>query len=55
MSKKRKSRRKKKKGNKGNGNGCHHETSPMGHSTLTRSRRDEQNREDRRHRQKGWE
>ena len=45
---------KKKKGNKGNGNGCHHEVSPMGHATRTKSREEKRQQAERRQRQKGW-
>jgi hypothetical protein len=46
--------KKAKKGSKGNGLGAHHEVSPMGHATRTKTRREHKNREARKARQKGW-
>jgi hypothetical protein len=45
---------KKPKGSKGNGNGSHHEVSPMGHATRTKTRRERKDQEARKERQKGW-
>jgi len=44
----------KKKGKKGNGIGAHAAVSPMGHATRTKTRREQQARQDKRERQKGW-
>jgi hypothetical protein len=46
--------KKHKKGAKGNGIGSHHEVSPMGHATRTKTRREHKAREARKARQKGW-
>jgi hypothetical protein len=35
--------------------GPHHEVSPMGHATRTKSRHEKQARQDKRDKQKGWE
>ena len=40
-------RTKRKRGNKGNGNGAHHEVSPMGHATRTKTRAEKRQRTDR--------
>jgi len=44
-----------KKGNRGNGNGAHHEVSPMGHATRTKSREGKRRQADKRRKQRGWE
>lgn len=40
--------------NKGNGIGPHHEVSPMGHSTRTKTKRGKVIQYDRKQKQKGW-
>ena len=47
--------KRKKKGNAGNGNGPHHEVSPMGHGTRTKSRQGKRRAADKRAKQRGWE
>ena len=44
----------KKKGHKGNGLGPHHEVSPMGHGTRTKTRQGKRRASDRRAKQRGW-
>lgn len=55
MSKRRKRKRKRKPGIPGVGLGAHHEVSPMGHATRTKSRRDKQIQRDRKQKQQGYE
>jgi len=43
-----------KRGNAGNGNGCHHAVSPMGHGTHTKSRKELRRAADRKLKQGGW-
>lgn len=43
-----------KRGTPGNGNGAHHEVSPMARGTVTPNKRERQRRKDRRQKQKGW-
>jgi hypothetical protein len=43
-----------KRGNKGNGNGAHHDVSPMGHATTTKTRKGKRRAQDRREKQRGW-
>jgi len=44
-----------KRGGKGNGVGCHHEVSPMGHATRTKTRVEKQRIADRKQKQRGWQ
>lgn len=44
-----------KRGKPGNGLGAHHQVSPMGHATRTKSKREMRIREDRKARQNGWD
>jgi len=58
MSKRRSRRRRKRKGRKGIvgvGVGSHHEVSPMGHATRTKSKQEIQLKEDRKNKQNGWD
>lgn len=48
-------KKRKKKGFAGNGMGSHHETSPMGHATRTKSRLEKRRARDRRAKQRGWQ
>ena len=43
-----------KRGQAGNGNGAHHEVSPMGHATRTPTRKGKARKADRRAKQRGW-
>lgn len=43
-----------KRKNKGNGIGAHHQVSPMGHATRTKTKRGKQIQRDRKRKQKGW-
>lgn len=46
--------RKRRRGKPGNGQGSHHEASPMGHATRTKAKVEKIRQVDRRERQKGW-
>lgn len=46
---------KRKKGNPGNGIGPHHEVSPMGHATRTKTREGKRRAYDRKLKQRGWQ
>ena len=43
------------RGSEGNGNGAHHQVSPMDHGTRTKSRKGKRQQADRRQKQRGWE
>jgi len=47
--------KRKKKGQKGVGLGPHHEVSPMGHGTRTKTRKGKLRAADRRRKQRGWQ
>lgn len=55
MSKRRRKRKRKKPGIPGCGLGAHQEVSPMGHATRTKTRRDQQIRQQRKQKQQGYQ
>jgi hypothetical protein len=44
-----------KRGNAGNGNGAHQDVSPMGHGTVTKTRKGKRRAADRKRKQRGWQ